>query len=160
MKIITDTLKQHTELSMKMLKNIIISCPDERWNGNCENDTIWKRIIHTLESVDYWLVDFSKYHFKSIFKDLSAEMNQVNKQVLSKNETLEYFNLIHKKVEIFFCEIDDTILRKNSFSYPKCTYLDIILCQIRHIQINTGYCHEMFKSNGLQSPEWVGYNES
>jgi hypothetical protein len=159
MNTITEKLKTHTTLSFQMLTNLIAICPEEHWYDKIENDSICKRMLHTLESIDYWFLDFSVYHFKFLFDDLSAEMDHVNDYSLSKNEILGYADLILLKIEVFFSEMNDGVLLKNSSIYTKLTFLDIILSQIRHIQINVGYCNEKFSSKGLKSSEWLGYNE-
>jgi hypothetical protein len=50
-------------------------------------------------------------------------------------------------------------LEEKSKTHPNATYADIALCQIRHIQINIGYCNEKSIGKGLKGVKWTGINE-
>jgi len=50
-------------------------------------------------------------------------------------------------------------LTTHSSVHPATTILDIILSQIRHIQMNVGYFNQILNSSDLRSPLWLGYNE-
>ena len=115
--------------------------------------------MHVLESIDYWLDDFDDYAFKDFFKDLSAEMDVTNSIVLTKNDILNYLENINLKISDYFINLDSLNLIDKSLKHANVTYLDILLGQIRHIQVNIGYCNEKFSNNGVKSVEWIGYNE-
>ncbi len=142
-----------------MLTNIIETCPDNLWNIRAENKSICKRVLHVLESVDYWLKESGGYFFDSMFNGYSAEMDMENSSLIDKGTMIEYNYIVKQKVNRFFQSMNDSILLKNSSIFQNTTYLDIILCQIRHIQINLGYCNEIFNNNGIICPDWLGYNE-
>ncbi len=138
---------------------MINSCPDNFWAEEQENKSIWKRVLHVLESIDYWLTDFTNYDFPELFEGYSAEMDQKSISSVPKNKMIRYKSLIEEKLHLFFENIDDSVLLKYSSKHPQQTYLDIILIQIRHIQINVGYCNQSFHYKGLKAPEWLGKNE-
>ena len=157
---ITEKLQLHLSLSFQMLENVIESCPDTFWVAQEENESIWKRVLHTLESIDHWMVDFSDYHYKSLFDAYTAEMDQTcSSPPLSKKELLSYKDLLKPKIDRFFSEMDDERLTTHSSVHPATTFLDIILSQIRHIQMNVGYFNQILNSSDLRSPLWLGYNE-
>jgi hypothetical protein len=156
---ITEKLNTHLALSLTMLRNIAENCPENLWIKDNENESIWKRLLHVLESMDFWLDDFSEYHFNRIFDTFSAEMDTCNKSVLSKKDIFRYLDLLQTKIKGHFENMDDSILTESSGKHPRATYLDIILSQIRHIHNNIGYCNEKFTRKGIKSPEWLGYNE-
>lgn len=157
---ITEILRIHLSLSFQMLTNVIKSCPDHLWIDQDENESVWKRVIHVLESIDYWFDDFSDYQFNNRFSGLSAEMDITCSSTLSKKDILEYNELISDRINVFFNSINDDVLASHSGKHQNLTYLDIILSQIRHIQINIGYCNEKFNAKGLKGIEWAGYNEN
>jgi len=142
-----------------MLENILKQCPDELWFNTDESESIWKRFLHVLESIDYWFDDFDDYKFINFFGNLSAEMEIKNSSCLSKNEISKYLKVIKLKSDDYFKHLNPLMLTDKSIKHPKVTYLDIILSQIRHIQVNIGYCNEKFNHKGIQSIEWIGYNE-
>jgi len=159
LKKITERMNTHLTLSFKMLINIAEKCPENLWVTDDENESIWKRILHVLESIDFWFDDFTDYHFDKLFGNYSAEMDIYNKSILTKNDIFQYLDLLKVKVQNFFNIMNDELLLKASVKHPDVTFLDIILSQIRHIQINIGYCNEKFNIIGIKSPEWLGYNE-
>ncbi|HEX3020642.1 MAG TPA: hypothetical protein VHP36_10090 [Chitinispirillaceae bacterium] len=159
MKKTTEKLNIHFMLSFNMLLNIVENCPGNLWISDKENESIWKRVLHVLESIDFWFDDFSVYHFDRMFGFFSAEMDRCNASVLTKSDIFKYLDLINIKIQNFFDMVNDEILTEASTKHPSVTYLDIILSQIRHIQINIGYCNEKYNSKGIKSPEWLGHNE-
>ena len=159
MRNVTDTLRIHLDLSFQMLTKVIELCPESLWYGTEEKKSIWKRILHVLESIDYRLTDFAEYDFNDLFHGISAEMDQSSVSSVTKNKMIRYRGLMEEKLKILFEQTDDQTLLRNSSRHPGATCLDIILSQIRHIQINLGYCNEMFSNKGIKSPEWTGYNE-
>ena len=155
---ILDIVKRHLEPSMQMLSNVITICPDELWINNQYGFPIWKRVLHTLESIDYWLNEFDKYYFDEIGKDVSPELKVYCKDILSKEEMNQYYKKVMRKCDKISSQeseisILDSSLQKNY------TILDIILTQIRHIQINIGYCNNCFNQFGINGVKWIGFAE-
>jgi hypothetical protein len=56
---ISQSLHRHLLLSFRMLMDVIDTCPDALWLAGREKDSIWKRVFHVLESLDFWFDDFS-----------------------------------------------------------------------------------------------------
>jgi hypothetical protein len=160
MKTITEVTQNHFSVCFQMFTNILQLCPQLQWDTGDENSSIWKRFLHTLESIDYWLSDNSNYLFSTYFFELSAEMNHSNKQSLSKEQISAYIDKITKKIDHFFINMNDSLLMSNSSIHPKLTFFDIILSQIRHIQNNTGYCCNQLKCTSGISVAWRGYKET
>jgi hypothetical protein len=154
-----EILKRHLLMSFRMLENIIAHCPDDLWSGSDENRTIWKRVFHVLESIDYWFDDFDEYTFPIKFPQYIAELDETNPSPLQQNVLSDYSKIIMKKIENYFNNLDSSMLTDHSIKHPKVTFLDIILCQIRHIQINIGYCNEKFNNFGYKGTDWAGYEE-
>jgi hypothetical protein len=151
---------RHLRLSFDMLKAIIDKCPDTLWFDANENKSVWKRLLHALESLDYWLDDFGGYAFKNLFPNFSAEMDSRNHSVLSKSDVSSYFVAMAEKIDTHFSKLTEEMLLDKSKTHPKVTHLDIILSQIRHVQVNIGYCNEMLSAHGVKNVEWIGYNEA
>lgn len=80
-------------------------------------------------------------------------------ELTAQNDIFQYLDLLKIKIQNFFSIMNDELLLKASVKHTDVTFLDIILSQIRHIQINIGYCNEKFNIIGIKSPEWLGYNE-
>lgn len=159
MDLLIEITKRHFMASFKMLENILEKCPDDLWFNTNENDSIWKRLLHVLESIDYWFDDFDEYKFNSCFDKISAEMDISNPNELSKNEIKNYFGILNLKINNHFKSLNSIMLLDNSVKHLNVTHLDVILSQIRHIQINIGYCNEKFNGKDLKGIAWLGYNE-
>ena len=99
MRKISDKLKIHFDLSFQMLENVIESCPDNLWSVQDEKNSIWKRFLHVLESIDFWFSDFAVYNFTDLFNGFSAEMDQTNISVISKDKMIRYKNLLQEKFQ-------------------------------------------------------------
>jgi uncharacterized protein YutD len=156
---ITSIIQRHLMLSFQMILAVIEQCPDAIWTNRNEKESVWKRVLHVLESVDYWLGDFSDYQFPQFFKGFSAEMEFQNKLSISKTQIIEYAKFIEGKIAIFFHNMSEEKLTTESMKHQKVTYLDIVLSQIRHIQTNVGYCNEKLIGTGCKAVDWIGFNE-
>jgi hypothetical protein len=130
---LTTTLNGHLLACWKMLNKVIDICPPDLWVSADGIDSIWKRVLHVLESIDYWLDDFSEYEFKGLFGNFSAEMDSANQTSLSKDEITKYLKFINAKINRFFNMMHDAKLSENSLKHPKATNFDIALCQISYI---------------------------
>ena len=91
---------------LHMLEKIIRDCPCDFWLGRGDGAPLWRRVLHILESIDCWFVDFDQYYFDAIGKDVSAELNEHCADTLSKEETMEYFRKIESKCRRFFAGLD------------------------------------------------------
>ena len=152
-------LSLHLLKSIQMLENIVTTCPNDLWHGQSESKSISKRLLHTLESIDYWFDDFSEYHFSKLFKGMSPEMDIDNGMLVNKESMIKYLEIIKSKAIEYFNEIASIDISRNSGKHSNITILDIVLCQIRHVQINVGYCSEKYCNQGLKGIEWLGHNE-
>jgi hypothetical protein len=83
-------LSFHLLKSIQMLENIVIPCPNNLWNGQSESKSISKRLLHTLENIDYWFDDFTEYHFSKLFEGMSPEMDIDNVILVNKESMIKY----------------------------------------------------------------------
>jgi hypothetical protein len=144
---------------LAMLGKIIQDCPDELWLKAGKGAPLWRRILHTLESIDFRFSDIGGYFFNDIKKDISAELDVQCSEILTKKETLDYFRKIESKTRRFFAALDDVGLLRISKTHKDLTMLDLILSQIRHIQLNIGYCNEALNIAGAKGVGWMGFKD-
>ena len=141
-----------------MLEETIAACPETLWLDNPRGRPLWKRVLHALESVDYFLNDFDCYWFDTIGKEVSPEFDAEDREQLSREETIEYLRNIRSKCDKAFSELTDARLREHSTAHPRFTYLDIVFTQLRHLALNTGRCNEALAAAGIANG-WIGYEE-
>lgn len=152
-------IRRQYEPALAMLGSIIDNCPEELWLHNPCGHPLWKRLLHTLESLDYYLADFGSYLFTALGKKVSPEFDAVDEATLSKNEMRVYFEDIMTKFTKMMSELTNDRLSEYSRAYPQFTYLDILLLQFRHLVFNTGCCDEVFAANSVRRTKWIGYCE-
>ena len=141
--------------SYAMLSEVVDVCPEKFWYGTTESDALWKRVLHTLESVDYWINRKNEYRFKRRFHGFSAEMDVMNPHALSHELIKKYMATLKDDIQKTFNELDDEKLLQNSRHHQNVKVADIILTQIRHIQTNVGYCNEVLRGGGSAGVPWV-----
>jgi hypothetical protein len=152
-------IKRQFAPALQMLEDIISHCPEELWRNNHFGRPLWKRMLHALESVDFFLNDFDRYHFHDIGKEVSAEFDVEDMKDMSKEEMSVYFGKVKSKCLTAFTRLNDTGLLEQSPTHPEYTFLDIFMMQLRHLALNTGRCNEALAANGKGGSGWIGYAE-
>jgi len=73
---------------------LINDCPHDTWLKAGNAITPWRRVLHTLESFDYWFSEFNGYYFDDSIKGVSAELDTPCTEILTKKELAGYFEKI------------------------------------------------------------------
>ena len=152
-------VKRQFDPCLEMLGTLIDDCPHDTWLKAGDCIAPWRRMVHTLESIDYWFSEFDGYYFGDSIKGVSAELDTPCTEVLTKKEIADYFEKIEGKCRRFFAALDDAALLEKSAKHERLTILDIILSQIRHVQLNIGYCNEALNAAGVRGVAWKGFGE-
>lgn len=142
------------------LEAIIRTSPENLWfTGTTGVHPLWKRCLHALESVDYHLNDFVPYVFPYIGKNVSPEFDVSTKDVLSSGEMIEYLKKVREKSIQTFLVLKDSMLKEKSSEEQQLSYLEILVLQIRHLNLNAGRCIETLKSCGYDCVGWIEREE-
>jgi len=152
-------IERHFDPCLEMPGAFINDCPDDRWLKAEEGIPSWRRVLHTVESIDYWFSELDGYYFDDSIKGVSAELDTPCAEVLTKKEITDYFQKIEGKCRRFFTALDDAALLEKSANNERLTILDVILTQIRHVQLNIGYCNEALNAAGVRGVAWRGFGE-
>ncbi len=152
-------IKRQFEPALQTLEDFISLCPEELWRDNPFGRPLWKRVLHALESVDFFLNEFDRYHFRDIGKEVSAEFDVEDKEDMSKEEMSIYFGKVKSKCLTALTRLDDARLLEQSPTHRKYTYLDIFMMLLRHLALNTGRCNEALVANGKDGAGWTGFGE-
>jgi hypothetical protein len=129
------------------------------WTKAGDGITLWRRVLHTLESIDYWFLEVDGYYFNDSIKGVSAELDTPCMEVLTKKEIAGYFEKVEGKCRRFFASLDDAALLAASAKHERLTILDVILTHIRHVQLNIGYCSQVLNASGVRGVAWKGFGE-
>lgn len=152
-------IERQFDSCIEMLGALIDESPHDTWLKAGDGIAPWRRMVHTLESIDYWFSELDGYYFDDSIKGVSAELDTPCAEVLTKKEITDYFQKIEGKCRRFFTALDDAALLEKSANNERLTILDVILTQIRHVQLNIGYCNEALNAAGVRGVAWRGFGE-
>lgn len=155
--IITE-LKKHFSRTSKMLFQSINACPDEIWETASEGYPFWQQAYHAIYWVDVWMSE-SIYKFEKPegFYTKSYELDNACAKVFSKNQVIDYCNIVFKKCDDYFEKLNDIDLyERNTFFDKNLTTFDRIMGQIRHVSYHIGYMDCILKKYTGNFPDCIG----
>jgi hypothetical protein len=153
-------LRRQFDPSFRMLTDVLDACPEFLWTEPAAPNPFWQQVMHALIGVQFW---FREAEEKIIIPDFGQgpipDLDQSPSFSVSKDAVREYRSIVAKRVDAFFASLDDQRLTTLSSIYDKCTYADLILMQIRHIQHHVGYCNSILHGSNAKTAKWLGYAE-
>jgi hypothetical protein len=98
---------------------------------------VWKHLYHLLHSLDRWFINPERYDEPSFHEPNLNSLNIKSSRILTRNELIEYFNLIKIKINEYLSTLTDEMLSEKPGG---CTYtrLALILGQYRHLCCHIG----------------------
>lgn len=158
---IIKTCKIQFFLSFSMLEKLIEQCPENIWDIKAGGFVFWQQILHTLTGSNFWMRQ-SGSDFSEPFTDRKVYPELDNEPIgnITKEEMIEYKNIVKVLCESFFSGKDDAWLTEPSGLYGKISNLDVIFMQIRHIQYHVGHCNSILRERGLKAVDWIDYFET
>ena len=150
-----------------MLKGAIMNCDDELWNSQKYGNQFWHICYHVLFYADLYLSEdeysFNPWsHHKKEYQFLGNVPYPpyhipVIDGLYSKQEVLDYFNLIFNSLEsrIAKTNLDET----SGFFWLPFNKLELQLYNIRHIQHHAAQLIERLREEKNISIEWIGFGE-
>lgn len=96
---------------------------------------IWKHCYHTLHSCDQWFINPTKYDEPPFHEEGLNSLDYMGEKVLSREELLEYFELVKAKILDYLDRLNDENLYEKPEGYEHIR-LECIMGQMRHF-----YCH-------------------
>lgn len=129
-----DDIRFLTERALWETENLIRCIPDELWEKRYDGLPMWKYLYHTLYSMDRWYINPCDLHYRApvFHKEGLADLNIVpGEERLTRDQLLNYYYGIQKKIELYIGELTDEQLS----TCPKgceMTRFRLILGQFRH----------------------------
>ena len=156
----SEILRRQFYPSFQMLANLIEACPERQWTSQDAGNPFWQRIMHTLIGIQFWFRESDEECAAPDFgQGLVPDLDAAPAFSLTKQIVREYQAVIANRVHAFLSKMDDKRLVQISSICGACTYADIIIMQIRHIQHHVGYCNGLLHSNREGAIKWLGYAE-
>jgi len=158
MKILTEHLKKHLDLSLQMLVDVIRVCPDHLWSVKVSGFVFWQQIYHVLSGLLFWTRKEGG-EFTEPFQDrkLFPELDGEPVSSISKSEMKALANRAKMQIEDFFDRTVDSWIKQNNVIYPKLLNIDVIEMQIRHIQYHVGHCDAALRERDFDPSQWYDY---
>ncbi len=155
---IIKTNKTQFFLSFSMLENLIEECPDKVWNIKAGGFVFWQQILHTLTGTNFWMRQ-TESNFTEPFSERKVYPELDNEPIgnVTREEMLEYKELVKNLCIKFFEKKDDVWLLEYSHIYDKISNMDVVIGQIRHIQYHIGHCNSILRERGLKAVDWIDY---
>jgi hypothetical protein len=153
-------LRRQLDPTLQMLADIVDGCPTSSWLDSRSGRPFWQQVLHALTGVCFWLREASQPFSPPDFgRGAIPDLDQAPTFDVDKGTVKAYLASIRRTADLFFDTLDDQKLLATSSLYDKCTYADLILGQIRHIQHHVGYCNCLLQSSGARPTKWLGYAE-
>ncbi len=157
--VIADILERHFTPCLRMLESVIFTCPEMLWRKTGNHAPLWQHVMHTIESIDYFLTDGELPYLSEPYKrNIPLDFNEKDLEYIDPAACVEYFQKIKRKCERFLSVYKDRPMEK-SIRAAHYTILDILLVQIRHIQYHIGYCSSILARYGEPDISWLGFGE-
>ncbi len=159
-----EAARNQFDSSYKMLTTLVEVCPDDVWYEFFNEVPFWYQVYHVVYFIDYWFRDdYLRDDFMCVEFDKRIppefEHDVDNSFAVSRKVIREYLSKIHEKTLRVFDTLTDNMLGDSILIEDNYTYMDVIICQVRHIMYNIGYLNGILRSKGLEESDWWAYNE-
>ena len=155
-----DVLRRQFDPCLQMLADVVDACPASVWLDSQNGRPFWQQVIHALTGVRFWLREASQpFSLPDFGQGPIPDLDQPPSFVVDKQTAKAYLHTIRITTDAFFGTLDDLRLLATSSIYDKCTYADLILMQIRHLQHHVGYCNCLLQTGHALPAKWKGHAE-
>lgn len=168
-----DCLWKNFGAAIDMLKNAIAMFPDEQWNSNKK---FFYNAYHCAVFLDYYLT-IPPIHFSPILPYTLKEPNEIPEEAIddvvpdsiySKAELLNYVETSREKCRILIAGLTEATLLKSwltqspdenldlaSMDSRKCSILEILFYNMRHVQHHAAQLNLMLRQTINKAPDYV-----
>jgi uncharacterized damage-inducible protein DinB len=120
----------------------------------------WQQVLHALAGIQFWFRESREEFSPPDFgRGPVPDLDRIPEFNVDRKTVEDYLNALRERVDSFFGSLDDSRLLSTSTLYDKCTYADLILMQVRHIQHHVGYLNCVLRAAGAGTVTWRGYAE-
>jgi hypothetical protein len=149
--------------SLKMLGNVLESCPEKLWNDESLGDTFWRIAYHVLYFTHLYLhknlqcfVPWEKHNdlYQCLGKTTYDKKQIVIDGIYSQEELTEFVVLISQSVEKLLKA--DSLHDESGFHWLKMNRAELHIYNIRHCQHHAGQLVERLHKAGVNGIKWEG----
>jgi hypothetical protein len=161
-----NTLWKQFGASIDFLAATVNACPDSLWraslwqtpNVEAEFSHFWYVTYHTLFWLDLYLTgtedDFvPPSHFILIEQ---YDWGPLPERVYTKVELQTYLADCRQRCQATIAALtDETAQRRCQFGWGECSFLELLLYNMRHVHGHAAQLNMLLGQNGISAPDWV-----
>ena len=134
--------------ALKMLKQVIVLCPEALWNAPGSQDEFWRKSYHALFYAHLYL-----QHAEKDFVRWEKHHDPDEGVPFTKEEVLAYLSFVENQVLEAIPGLD--LEGDSGFYWLPFSKLELQFYNIRHIQQHTGELYERLGSRENIKLDWV-----
>lgn len=157
--------------AIDFLAETISACPDELWraplwqtpNTKPEFAQFWYVTYHTLFWLDLYLTGAEEGFvppppFTLIEQDAEGPLPE---RVYTKAELQAYLTACRQRCHTTIDALTDaTAQRHCQFGWGECSFLELLLYNMRHVHGHAAQLNMLLGQNGISAPDWVARAEN
>lgn len=148
------------------LEDTVKACPDELWQA-----ALWKTPNHKPEFAQFWYVTYHSLFWLHLYltgtedgflppaQFTLIEQNDdgpLPERVYSKAELLDYLHDGRQKCKATIeALIDESIQQRCAFSWGECSFLELLIYNLRHVHGHASQLNMLLGQNGIATPDYV-----
>lgn len=147
------------------LADTIRACPDDLWLAPLYGDPhvppeltqFWYRAYHTLFWLDVYLYGTEEGFLPPAPFELIEQDDgwKAPERAYTKDELLSYLDYGREKCrETIAALTDETIRRRHAFGWGECSFLELLIYNLRHVQEHAGQLNLFLGQQGVYTPDY------
>ena len=150
--------------ALDMLGDAIRLCPEHLWTAVLWKDVddprrgqYWFVAYHTLFWLDVYLYGTEEGFLPPAPFELIEQDDgwKAPERVYTKDELLSYLDYGREKCrETIAALTDETIRRRHFFGWGECSFLELLIYNLRHVQEHAGQLNLFLGQNGVYTPDY------
>lgn len=156
---LVDCIRRQLVPTLEMMNRVTKTCPPGLWAVAGPTTSIRNRVVHAAESLDFWIGDTTSYLYPALDpRPMRPRLHDDLPDAFSMQATRQYYRQVAVKTLAELEKLDDAGLLEVNARTGVPT-ISLFLGQIRHVQVNVGYCNEFLASRGVETVGWIGSTE-
>jgi hypothetical protein len=144
---------------IKMLENVIKSCPAEVWDERTSGPPFWQVAYHTMWFLD-WYLGVSKEERETFIPKFEGErcenLDKLPKEKITREQLLTYLFDIKGKANRRMGQLTvDTLIQPSVFEWHGNSILSSMMYNLRHVMLHIGALNYKLLRKGVSLENWV-----
>ncbi|MFX0181743.1 MAG: DinB family protein [Candidatus Hodarchaeota archaeon] len=160
--IVSKALHEQYGAAIKMLENVLTSCPAEVWDERTSGPPFWQVAYHAMWYLD-WYLGGSKEEHEAFIPNFEGEpfenMDKLAKETLTREQLLNYLFDIKGKADQRIGQITiEALIQPPVFEWHGNSVLSSMLYNLRHVMLHIGALNFRILREGIKLENWVSFS--